>query len=151
MSYTREGYSTLTPVFISKNAQATLDGFLNALGIEVRETMDNPETGTLMHACLKIGNSTVFLGQETPEQGLAATERQELYLYVENAETAFNKAVAAGWEGLSEAEDMLWGDRIAAVKDIDGNTWKFAQAIRDVSPEELEEAMKAMSTEGMTQ
>ena len=39
---------------------------------------------------------------------------------------------------------MFWGDRIANVKDIDGNTWKLTQAVRDVSPEEIEEAMKAM-------
>lgn len=151
MNYTREGYSTLTPVFITKNAQATLDGFQNALGIEVRETMDNPQTGELMHACLKIGNSTVFLGQEAPEQDLAITERQELYLYVESAEMAFQKALDAGWETLSQPEDMLWGDRIATVKDRDGNTWKLAQAICDVSPEELEEAMKAMSEEDTKQ
>lgn len=145
MSYTREGYSTLTPVIITKDARATMEGYQNALGIEVRETMDCPQSGNLMHACLKIGNSTIFLGQEAPIQGFSLTERQELYLYVENSENALKKAVKAGWEELSKPEDMFWGDRIASVKDIDGNTWKLVQAIRDVSPEEIEEAMKAMS------
>ncbi len=144
-SYTREGYSTLTPVIITKDARATLEGYVNALGIEVRETMDCPQTGNLMHACLKIGNSTIFLGQEAPIQGFALTERQELYLYVESAENALEKAVKAGWEELSKPEDMFWGDRIASVKDIDGNTWKLVQAVRDVSTEEMEEAMKAMA------
>ena len=144
-SYTREGYSTLTPVIITKDARATLDGYVNALGIEVRETMDRPNTGNLMHAWLKVGNSSLFLGQEAPIQGFAATERQELYLYVENAEDALKKAIDAGWEKITDPEDMFWGDRIASVKDIDGNTWKLTQAVRDVSPEEIEEAMKAMA------
>lgn len=61
------------------------------------------------------------------------------------AETyAPDRAVDAGWEGLSEPEDMFWGDRIANVRDIDGNTWKLVQAVRDVSPEEIEEALKTM-------
>ncbi len=145
MSYTREGYSTLTPVIITKDARATMEGYQNALGIEVRETMDCPQSGNLMHACLKIGNSTIFLGQEAPIQGFALTERQELYLYVENSEDALKKAVEAGWEEISKPEDMFWGDRISSVKDIDGNTWKLVQAVRDVSPEEIEEAIKSMS------
>jgi len=145
MSYTREGYSTLTPVIITKDARATMKGYQHALGVEVRETMDCPQSGNLMHACLTIGNSTIFLGQEAPIQGFALTERQELYLYVENAENALKKAVEAGWEALSKPEDMFWGDRIAAVKDIDGNTWKLVQAIRDVSQEEMEQAMKTMA------
>lgn len=148
MSYTREGYSTLTPVIITKDARATLEGYKNALGIEVRETMDCPQSGNLMHACLTIGNSTIFLGQEAPIQGFALTERQELYLYVENSEDALKKAIKAGWEKISEPEDMFWGDRVAAVKDIDGNTWKLVQAVRDVSPEEMEAAMEAMRKAG---
>lgn len=143
--YTREGYSTLTPVIITKDAQVTLDGYVNALGIEVRETMDCPLSGKLMHACLKIGNSTLFLGQEAPIQGFGLTERQELYLYVENAEAALKKAVDAGWQELSKPEDMFWGDRIATVKDMDGNTWKLTQYIRTVSPEEIQEAIKSMA------
>lgn len=145
MSYTREGYSTLTPVFITKDARATMEAFQNALGIEIRETMDCPQSGNLMHACLKIGDSTIFLGQEAPIQGFALTERQELYLYVENAANALKKALKAGWEEVSQPEDMFWGDRIASVKDIDGNTWKLVQAIRDVSPEEMKAAIASMS------
>ncbi len=39
---------------------------------------------------------------------------------------------------------MFWGDRVGAVRDVDGNLWKLAQKVRDVSPEEMEEAMKNM-------
>ncbi|MGB1076907.1 MAG: VOC family protein [Bdellovibrionales bacterium] len=145
MSYTREGYSTLTPVIITKDARTTLEGYVKALGVDVRETLNCPKSGNLMHACLKIGDSTIFLGQEAPMQGFVATERQELYLYVANVEDALKKAVNAGWKKMSEPEDMFWGDRIANVQDIDGNTWKLTQAIRDVSTEEVEAAMKVMA------
>ncbi len=148
MSHTREGYSTLTPVVITKDARKTMEGYQNALGIEVREVMECPETGNVMHACLKIGDSTIFLGQEAPIQGFALTERQEFYLYVESAERALEKAVKAGWEKLSDPEDMFWGDRISSVIDVDGNTWKLVQAVRDVSEEEIRTAIEAMKNTG---
>ena len=74
------------------------------------------------------------------------TGHQEFYLYVENADSVFEKAKDAGWDVVSKPEDMFWGDRIGSVKDVDGNTWKLAQKVRDVSPEEMDEAMKAMAS-----
>lgn len=145
MSYTREGYTTLTPVVITKDARKTLENYKSAFDIEVREVMECPQSGNIMHACLKIGNSSIFLGNEAPAHGMQATERQEFYLYVKDSHEALEKAVKAGCNELSKPEDMFWGDRIASVVDVDGNTWKLVQAVRDVSPEEIKAAMDAMA------
>lgn len=140
-----EGFSTLTPVVISKNAQATIDAYKDALGAEERcGIMLCPQTGKVGHAGLKMGESTIFISDAFPDMGKNVTGRQEFYLYVENTDNAFAKAKNAGWDIVSEPEDMFWGDRIGAVNDIDGNTWKLAQKVRDVSPEEMEEIMKKM-------
>ncbi len=140
-----EDYSALSPIIISKNAQATIDGYKNILGAEEHcGIMLCPKTGKVGHAGLKIGSSTIFVSDAFPEEGKDITGRQEFYLYVENADNAFAKAKNAGWGVVSDPEDMFWGDRIGAVKDGDGNTWKLAQKVRDVSPEEMEEAMKKM-------
>ena len=145
MTKTPEGFSTLTSVIISKDAMATIEDYKNAIGAEIGcEVMKCPQTGKVAHAGLKIGNSTLFVSDEFPEMGMSATGRQEFYLYVENADNAFAKAKSAGWEAANDPEDMFWGDRIGTLKDKSGNTWKLAQKVRDVSPEEAEEAMKKM-------
>ena len=145
MTITPEGFSTLTPVIISKDALATIEDYKTALGAETGcEVMKCPKTGKVAHAGLKIGDATLFVSDEFPEMGMPATGVQQFYLYVENADNAFNKAKSAGWEVASDLEDMFWGDRIGTLKDKSGNTWKLAQKVRDVSPEEMEEAMKKM-------
>ncbi len=145
MSNTPEEYSTLSPVIISKNAEATIEAYKDILGAEINcGIMLCPKTGKVGHAGLKIGDSTIFISDAFPEEGIEITGRQEFYLYVENADNAFNKAKNAGWSVVKDPEDMFWGDRIGAVNDLDGNTWKLAQKVRDVSPEEMEEAMKKM-------
>jgi len=144
MTNTPEGFSTLTPVIISKDARATIEDYKNALGAEVCGIMDCPKTGKVVHGGLKIGGATLFVSDEFPEMGMPATGQQQFYLYVENADNAFNKAKDAGWVVANDPEDMFWGDRIGTLKDKNGNTWKLAQKVRDVSPEEMEEAMKKM-------
>ncbi len=144
MTYTPEGYSTLTPVIISKDAKATIESYERALGANVRAIMKCPQSGDIMHASLTIGDSTLFVSDECTDMGIHVTERQEFYLYVENADNAFAQAKKAGYSEVSELQDMFWGDRIGAVKDINGNTWKLAQKVRDVSPEEMEDAIKSM-------
>jgi PhnB protein len=141
-----EGFSTLTPVRVSKDAQATIEDYKKALGAEIScEAMICPKTGKIAHVGLKIGDATLLLSDEFPEMDMPATGLQQFYLYVENADNAFNQAKSAGWEVLSEIEDMFWGDRTGALKDKSGNTWKLAQKIRDVSPEEMEEVKKKMA------
>ncbi len=141
---TPEGFSTLTSVIISKDAQSMIDSYEKALGAEVKAVMRCPDTNKIGHACLKIGDSTLFIADETPEMNITATGTQAFYLYVENADEALTKAKKAGWTATNGPEDMFWGDRVGAIQDLHGHTWKLAQKVRDVSPEEIEEAMKKM-------
>ncbi len=142
-----KAFSTLTSVIITKSsAQKTIDSYQKAIGADVCGVMNCPQTGKVMHACLKLGESTLFIYDEMPEMGMSATGRQEFYLYVDNVDSAFDKAKNAGWQPTETPADMFWGDRVGAVQDENGNTWKLAQKVRDVSPEEMQEIMKKMAT-----
>ncbi|MCH9638806.1 MAG: VOC family protein [Betaproteobacteria bacterium] len=146
MSNAPEGYSTLTPVIISKDARVAIEDYKNALGAEMPcEPMACSKTRKIFHAALNIGEATLFVCDECPELGMNVTGHQQFYLYVKNVDNLFNTAKAAGWNVDNNPEDMFWGDRVATVKDRNGNTWKLAQRVRDVSPEEMSEAMKKMS------
>ncbi len=141
-----EGVSALTSALIVKDAQATIDSYEKALGAEVLGVMNCPKTGKVIHASLSLGGSSLFISDEYPEMGLTATGNQQFYLYVDNADSGFDQAKSAGLQPVQEPEDMFWGDRVGALTDANGNTWKLAQKVREVSPEEMEEAVKQMAS-----
>jgi uncharacterized glyoxalase superfamily protein PhnB len=101
----------------------------------------------MVHA--EMGYEDGFLMMGTPSQerggssprGLPAVH-QTLYVYVSDVDDHYRNASAAGAEILSPPEDMFWGDRMYAVKDLEGHHWAFAQHMRDVSVEELAEMAK---------
>ncbi len=148
MTTTPEGFSTLSAALIVKDANATIKSYEKALGAKLCGTMNCPNTGKVAHALLNIGGASLFVSDEFPDMGKNATGRQEFYLYVENADSSFAKGKDAGWQVAEELEDMFWGDRVGALNDMNGNTWKLAQKVRDVSPEEMQEAMKKMAEAG---
>jgi uncharacterized glyoxalase superfamily protein PhnB len=72
------------------------------------------------------------------------------YLYVENADAAFSRAVEAGATQLMPVQEMFWGDRLGSVRDPFGYNWMIATHVKDLSSEEIaagaEAAMAKMST-----
>lgn len=49
-----------------------------------------------------------------------------LYLYIENVDEFYQKALKQGANGLSAPEDMFWGDRMCRLQDSDAYIWCFA-------------------------
>lgn len=136
--------SSLTPIIVSKDANALIKSYEKGLGAAVMGIMNCPDSGKVMHSCLKIGDSTLFISDECAEMGVHVTGRQEFYVMVSDAEKSFKAAKASGFNAQQDPTDMFWGDRIGKVKDRDGNIWALAQHVRDVSPEEMKEAMAKM-------
>ena len=137
--------SSLTPIIVSKDAAALITSYQKGLGAEVAGILNCPETGKVVHSCLKIGDSTLFISDEFAEMGVNATGHQEFYVQVPHADTAFNTAKGGGLSAHQKPDEMFWGDRVGKVQDRDGNTWALAQHVRDVSPDEMKEAMKQMA------
>jgi uncharacterized glyoxalase superfamily protein PhnB len=65
-----------------------------------------------------------------------------LYLYVENSDAFFDKAVQAGATAIGKMEDMFWGDRVGQLKDPYGYLWTVATHTADLTPEEMKERAK---------
>jgi uncharacterized glyoxalase superfamily protein PhnB len=68
---------------------------------------------------------------------LGGAVTMSLYVYVDDVDAHCAVARAAGAEIVSELEDMFWGDRTYVARDLAGHRWTFAQAVREVSPDEL--------------
>ena len=144
-----EGYHSITPHFIVDGAAQAIERYKAAFGAETKLILPRPGSDKIMHGELLIGNSMMFVADPAPGADRAAppsgaVSSGAFYHYVDDVDSVYAHAISIGMTGVSAPEDMFWGDRVAAVKDIDGNTWKLVQAVRDVSPEEMEAAMEAM-------
>jgi PhnB protein len=136
-----DGYHTITPALTVKNGAEAIEFYKRALGAEELMRMPGPD-GRLMHAELKIGDSRFMLGEEMPEQSCKApisvgAVSSSLYVYVQDVDKAFQRAVEGGAKSVMPVTDMFWGDRYGVVEDPAGHRWGLATHKEDPSPEEM--------------
>jgi PhnB protein len=61
-----------------------------------------------------------------------------IMIYVDDVDTIFNQAIAAGGEQQKPLQDQFYGDRSGTLKDPFGHVWHVATHVEDVSPEEMD-------------
>jgi uncharacterized glyoxalase superfamily protein PhnB len=120
-----EGFHTVTPALALDNAAQTIEWYKKAFGAEEVSRNLGPD-GKIMHAELKIGNSRLMVsdvmeGMKGPKA--FGGSPIALWLYVENSDALFNRAVGAGANVQMPMADQFWGDRAGAVADPAGYTW----------------------------
>lgn len=135
------GMHSVTPHLVCADAQAAMDFYVKAFGASIVAKLDGPD-GRLMHGEIKIGDSMIMIAAEYPEYGSRGPKALggtpvTLHMYVEDADQAFAKAVAAGATAKMPVADMFWGDRYGIVEDPYGHQWSLATHVRDLSPEEI--------------
>jgi len=131
-----------------KDGNAALDFYQSAFGAEVVLLMPDPGGG-VAHAEFKIGNSKIFLSDESPEWYAEAmpegTQAACLFaISTDDCDAAFKKAVEAGGVALREPEDQFWGIRDAMVRDPFGYRWSLGEFVEEVSPEEFQRRAKEL-------
>lgn len=139
------GQICVIPTLSIKGADKAIEQYKKAFGAIEEHMLRCPETGVVAHCGLKIGASTLFITEENKERGCIAATNQTFYLYVPDADEAMKKAIKAGLKETQKADNMFWGDRMGVVTDPYGIKWSLATHLRDVSPKEMETAMKKMS------
>jgi uncharacterized glyoxalase superfamily protein PhnB len=142
---------SVTPHLVCAGAADAIAFYTRAFGAV--ETARLPgKDGKLMHAAVRIGDSSVMLVDEMPEwnsvgpkslKGTAVT----IHLYVDDVDAIAARAVAAGATVIMPVADMFWGDRYGVLEDPFGHRWSIATHIRDVTPGEMQEAMRKMAAE----
>ncbi|AOI72087.1 glyoxalase [Burkholderia ubonensis] len=140
-----EGMRTLTPHLICAGAADAIEFYRQAFNAVERVRLPAPN-GKLMHACLTIGDSSLMLVDEMPEHGALGPKALNgtavcLHLFVPDVDAAIAQAVAAGAKVTMPAADMFWGDRYGQVEDPFGHRWSLATHQRDLTPEQIREAM----------
>jgi uncharacterized glyoxalase superfamily protein PhnB len=141
-----EGMHSVTPHLVCEGAADAIEFYKKAFNAVETARMPGPNN-KLMHAAVKIGDSTVMLADDFPDYGGLGPKALKgspvtLHLYVKDADAIFAQAVAAGATVKMPIADMFWGDRYGQVTDPFGHHWSIATHIKDMTPEEMNEAMK---------
>jgi PhnB protein len=140
-----DGYRTVTPYLVVDNGTEAMEFYKRAFGAQEVMRMAGPG-GKLAHAELRIGDSMIMLGDEMPGSLKSAKSLGGspvgVFLYVENVDQAFERAVKAGAKAEMQPTDMFWGDRYGKLKDPFGHSWSMATHKEDVAPEEMQKRMK---------
>ena len=141
------GMHSLTPHLVCHSAVDAILFYVKAFDAVEMARLPGPD-GRLMHAQLRIGDSPLMLVDECPEQGCLGPMALKgspvtIHLYVEDVDATFAQAVAAGARITMPVADMFWGDRYGRLEDPFGHQWSVATHVRDVSPHDMQTAMRA--------
>lgn len=144
-----QGMHSLTPHLVCANAVQAMDFYKQAFGAVEAMKLLAPN-GQLVHAGLRIGDSMLMLAEECPQWGSLGPKSLNgspvvIHLMVPDVDATVAQAVAAGATITMPVADMFWGDRYGQLLDLFGHRWSIATHLRDMTPDEIHEAMlKAM-------
>ena len=141
-----DGYHSLTPYLIFRDADKAIEFYGRAFGAVETCRMNDPQTGKVMHAELRLGDSMLFLSEENLAYGARSPETLggspvTIHHYVEDVDATMAQAVEAGATVVMPAMDMFWGDRFGKLTDPFGHNWSIATHIEDPTPEQMTERM----------
>lgn len=140
-----EGMHSVTPHLVCSDAAAAIDFYRRAFGAVEEFRLAGPG-GKLVHACVRIGDSRVFLVDEFPAMGARGPQALggspvTLHHQVEDVDAVITRAVDAGAVLAMPAQDMFWGDRYGQVRDPFGHVWAIATHQVDLTPDQIAQAM----------
>jgi PhnB protein len=144
----------VTPYLVVSNAADLIDFYKKVFGAVETMRLKQPD-GRIGHAQLTINGASIMLADEFPELGFlspkslgGARSPVSIPLYVENVDDVYERARRAGATPLREPADQFYGERNAQVSDSSGHCWDISTHIEDVSPEEMQKRLTAMTEPG---
>ena len=146
-----EGYHSVTPYLILKNAADAIEFYKKAFGAVELLRMAAPG-GKIGHAEIKIGDSPVMLSDEYPDMGFKGPESLggtpvSLMIYVDDVDKIFPQAIAAGGKEVRPLQNQFYGDRSGTLTDPFGHVWTISTHVEDVPEEELAKRAEAAMKE----
>jgi len=137
--------NAVTTMVTVRDIKAAAAFYQKAFGFQKRAIMNGPD-GKPMHAELKLRETLLMLGSESPQWGSRGALTLQgspvtLYLMAENVDKVFARAVKLGAKPVQPVTDMFWGDRCGTVADPEGNNWMIATHIAEPTPKEMKKKM----------
>jgi PhnB protein len=141
-----EGFHTVTPYLAVDDGARAIEFYQQAFGAKERMRMPGPD-GKISHAEITIGDSIIMLGPSPANSGVRSPQSLgsstvSIFLYLEDVDSTFKKALSAGAKEAQPLADQPWGDRYGRLTDPFGHSWSLATHKEDVSPEEMNKRMQ---------
>jgi uncharacterized glyoxalase superfamily protein PhnB len=133
---------SLTPAICYKDPKAAIVWLQSAFGFELALLLTTAE-GEIAHCEVSAGGFDIGVMHEwsahksAPSLGGATTHLMTIRIG-SGIDAHCERARAAGAQILEEPQDQFYGERTYRAADPEGNVWRFGQAVRDVSREEME-------------
>jgi PhnB protein len=134
-----DGYHSITPYLTVHGADRLIVFLKKAFQAKETERIERPD-GTVAHAEVRIGDSVVMIGEAWGDHKHMPGA---IYLYVDDVDLAYRRALEAGADSLMEPADQFYGDRNGGVMDPVGNRWWIATHVEEVSTDELRRRAQA--------
>ena len=138
-----EGFHTVTPYLVLRDAARAIDFYQQAFGATVMLRIPHPDGG-IMHAEIMVGDSPIMLTDESPKFPQLRSPQTmggspiSLFLYVEDVDAVAKQAVDAGAKMTWPMEDAEDGDRRCGLEDPFGVTWWIASQVKVMSRQEMQ-------------
>jgi PhnB protein len=138
-----ETYGSVTVSLTVSPCREAIEFYKAAFGAEdAMPPMIGPD-GLIAHAEIRIGDTVVMLSDELPDSPSqsprsAGTTTAVLFLYTDDVDSMWDKAIALGASEVYPLELQFYGDKGGRVEDPFGHQWALAQHVEDVSSEEME-------------
>jgi uncharacterized glyoxalase superfamily protein PhnB len=121
---------------VVRDAERAVAFYGDAFGAVELDRIPTPD-GRLMSVRLRFGEDVLHLADEFPEMAVLAPPSLGgtpvvLALAVDDAETVFARAQAAGAQVKQPLADSFWGDLHGQLEDPFGHRWNVAQHLRAV-------------------
>ena len=135
------GFHTLTANLVYKDAAAAIPWYGEAFGATELSRMSSPDGKSIWHAEIKIGDSVLYLSDESPMGSTVApsgpkTSTAAMQIFVPDADALTARAIAAGAKVLMPIGDMFWGDRMGVVEDPFGHSWMISTRTKEMTQDE---------------
>ncbi|MEC4848497.1 MAG: VOC family protein [Nitrosarchaeum sp.] len=140
-----DGYHSVTPTLTIRGASDAIEFYKKAFNAKEVYRFPGSDGKSIIHAEIRIGDSAIMLCDEMPEMGCLSPKSTggpsgAIYLYVDDADSVFTKAVSVGAQSIMPLMDGFWGDRIGMLVDPFGHRWTVATRKKEMSLEEIQKA-----------
>jgi uncharacterized glyoxalase superfamily protein PhnB len=144
------GFHTVTPALVFKDTRAAIKWYGEAFGAKELSVMPSPDGKSVWHAEIQIGDSFLYLNDESPMGATIAphgprTGTAGMQLYVSDADAWVKRAADAGAHVIMPISDMFWGDRMGVISDPFGHVWSISTRVKELTPQEMHEAGEAFA------
>jgi uncharacterized glyoxalase superfamily protein PhnB len=139
---------TVTPHLVCAGAADAIEFYKKAFDAVELSRLPGPQ-GKILHAMMRIGDSAFMLVDEFPDWGSFGPKALKgtpvtIHLYVEDVDAFVARAAGAGAKITMPIDDMFWGDRYCKLEDPFGHAWSVATHVRDVTADEMRQAVQKM-------